>query len=324
MSEPMIPIGNRQLASVAEATAEQLSNFLKWYDANKGTPAVLKFEAASYLARSRLLTLQATPAPPAVQATPEPPPAAESTSIVMDPQDQRLSQLHDIDAVTARLAAYSEQYNLVSPATHVDAIPVGFGVSVSMVFVNSHPHGGEVYRVDGGLLALSSAKLQDIANAAGVSWDHQASGRLDDGSDPHFCHFRAVGYAKDFDGTLRQIFGHHQTDLRADSENVLKGGKGGKPMSDGDVQAKRRHILTQTETKARSRAIAKGLGLRRAYPPQDLNKPFAIARLIFTGKAEDPALARELALLAAKAAISAGAALYGSKPKKKNDEEFEA
>lgn len=305
-NEPVIPIGNRQLAPVSQATREQLEQFLAWYDKNTDSPAAKQYEVASYTARARLLNIGSTPPPPSV----EPPTAAGEPVAV----PEGLSHVRDADTITARLKAMAEQFHLVSPATQVDVMPLGFSVSVSTVFVNANPARGEVYPVDGGKLALSGVKLMDIAAAAGVSWDDDRGGRVDDGSDPRYCHYKAVGWVKNFDGTPRRISGQVQIDMRDGSDTVMKGGKGGGPMSPKQVQGVRQHILPHAESKARNRAVASGFGVRRSYDRKELSKPFAIARLVYTGQTDDPELTRQLAVLNAQAALSATNALFGSPP----------
>lgn len=298
-----IPIGNRQLAPVQDATREQLETFLAWYRQNIDTPSGDKFAEAALAAAERVEALRALP------------PDDPATSIVPAPAEAAaLHRVSDVQKVTARLARIAEQCHLVSPATQVDAMPVGFGVSVSTVQVDPNPNRGDVYPVDNGKVALSGVKLHEIAAAAGVSWDASRGGRVDDGSDPRYVHYVAVGIVKNFDGTPRTISGQVQVDMRDGSDTITRGGKGGGPMSAARVQGIRAFILQHAESKARNRAVASGFGIRRAYDPRELRKPFAIARLIYTGVTDDPELTRQLAIMNAQAAMQATSALYGSPP----------
>src|SRR5690606_13667075 len=64
---------------------------------------------------------------------------------------------HDPAAITARLREFAESFHLVSPATSVETLPPGCGVSITYLTVDPNPdlHGPkEVYDV-GGRLGLS-------------------------------------------------------------------------------------------------------------------------------------------------------------------------
>lgn len=207
-----------------------------------------------------------------------------------------------------RLAFAEEHYHLVAPATSVGQVPEGCAVALSMVHVDTRDmrEGGEVYSPGGGLLALSRTALNRIANAAGVSWDPLLSGRLDDGSDPHYVHFRAVGTMRTFDGTEITLCNEKEMDLRDGSPQLV--GK-----SDKQVRELRLHILAHAESKAKNRAI-RAIGLKPAYSRKDLNKPFVVAKLMWTGQSDDPALRQRFAEMTAARMLGGAAALYGGRP----------
>jgi hypothetical protein len=73
----------------------------------------------------------------------------------------------------------------------------------------------------------------------------------------------------------------------------------------------RQHILGLAETKAKSRAI-RSLGVRTAYEPAELAKGFAVLRLQFTGRSEDPEVEREVSIMIARRALGASAMLYNT------------
>lgn len=225
----------------------------------------------------------------------------------------------DPQAVTAKLRELSEQYHLVSPATSCPALPEGCGVAISLVHVDPDPdpYKGpkEVYDV-GGRLGLSGTTLDRVAAAAGLSWDPVRSGRLDDGRDPHYCHFRAVGTVRNFDGSERTVSGEVEIDARDGSPQIeeiiekAKRGRNGPRDPANQIRELRKFLLRHAESKARNRAIA-CMGVKRSYAPNELQKPFAVARIMWTGETSDPELRRE-AFLARQAAMSGSAAmLYG-------------
>jgi hypothetical protein len=73
----------------------------------------------------------------------------------------------------------------------------------------------------------------------------------------------------------------------------------------------RKFLLRHAERKAKSRAIA-DLGVKRSYTKKELEKPFAVARLMFNGHVEgDPELTREFRLKIADSFLGASSALYG-------------
>jgi hypothetical protein len=205
------------------------------------------------------------------------------------------------DKITDMLQKASTQYHLVSPCVSCGEISDGFSVAFSSVLVDI----GDTYDTKGGgKRGLHRVVLDKIATAAGISWDPVYSRRLDNGRDPHYCQFQAVGIYKQFDGTECRIIGTKQMDLRAGSPQIAG-------MSDKELAMQRQHIVSHAETKARLRAIA-ALGIKRAYTQDELQKPFVVARLVFTGHSDDPEMRREFARVKAIAAVGGREALYGA------------
>jgi hypothetical protein len=228
------------------------------------------------------------------------------------------SSMHDPAAVTAKLQELSASYHMVGPATKVDGMPAGCGVAIAFVTVNSDAGKdgpGDVYKV-GDKLALSGATLAKIGAAAGVSWDPQQCGRLDNGSDPHYCHFRAVGQVRNFDGSLRVLTGEVEIDAReggAAEVEIRKKASDRPDKGDAQLLELRKFLLRHAERKAKNRAIA-DMGVKRAYTKQELEKPFAVARLMFTGQSDDPELRKMFASKTADAMLGGMTALYGGTP----------
>jgi hypothetical protein len=156
--------------------------------------------------------------------------------------------------------------------------------------------------------------VKQIAAAAGVSWIMEQTGRLDDGSDPHFCHFRAVGMVTSFDGSKRVVSGEVDMDLRDGSPQVdaLKARAAAKKRDASDqIREMRLFILRHAETKSKLRAIC-DIGLRRSYTERELSKPFVVARLMWTGQSDDPELRRMYAEKMADAQMAGVMGLYGN------------
>jgi hypothetical protein len=233
----------------------------------------------------------------------------------------------DAAAVTAALHDHAGNYHLVSPSTSCEALPEGCGVAISLVVVDMETNAkgfykhGEVYKV-GSKVGLSGFALDKIAAAAGLSWDPRESGRLDNGADPNYCHYRAVGRVRNFDGSERVVFGEVEIDAREGSPQIEEirskaierqsknDYKGKKDNGDSQILELRKFLLRHAESKAKNRAIA-DMGVKRSYDPEELQKPFAVARLMWTGQSKDPELQREFALMHAAHMMGATGTLYG-------------
>lgn len=217
--------------------------------------------------------------------------------------------------VNERLASACSNAHLIAPATAVGHLPEGCAIALNVVTVDTRDmrEGGEVYNPGGGL-ALARSVLNRIAAAAGVSWDAQLSGRLDNGSDPNYCHFRAVGWYRSFDGTELQITGEKEMDLRDGSpqlQSMLARSKSGDITK--QLRELRLHILAHAESKAKNRAI-RSLGLKSSFSREELQKPFVAAKLVWTGQSDDPALRRLFAEGTMQRMLGGSRALFGPAP----------
>ena len=131
--------------------------------------------------------------------------------------------------------------------------------------------------------------------------------------------YTAVGYVRNFDGTPREIFGTKEMDLREGSaqvEALVERAQGQK--ADGtdrkdpkkQIREMRLHLLSHAETKAKLRAI-RSLGIKSGYTEEELRKPFAVARVMWTGRTDDPELRRMFAEKTADAMLGGITSLYG-------------
>jgi hypothetical protein len=219
--------------------------------------------------------------------------------MVLRPEDDLVGRSYRTTTeANNKLRVASEQYNLIAPATRVGSLPPGCGVAMSLVTVDPRfdqesKQGPDVYVVDGGKLALQKHVLDRFASALGVSWDPRESRRLDDGSHPHYCAYRAAGVYRDFSGRVLSVSGEYELDLRDGSERA-------KGATSKNLGSMRKFIVSRAETGARSRAISSA-GIKRAYTAEELKKPFVIASLHFDGHSDDPETQRLLTQETARA-----------------------
>lgn len=227
------------------------------------------------------------------------------------------------DQVSARLQDAAAEAHLVSPATMCGALPEGCSVAMSIVHVDTNST--EVYAITGwrdnpkpdDTMGLGKVALDKIAGAAGISWVSELTGRLDDGRDPRYVHFRAVARVRDFDGTVRELPGEVEIDARDGSPQIeeiitkaKKANKGQGRDPSSQILELRKFIIRHAESKAMNRAIRK-LGVRTSYKRAELSKPFAVAKIMFDGHSDNPEIRRMFAERIADNFLGARASLYG-------------
>jgi hypothetical protein len=215
--------------------------------------------------------------------------------------------------------------HLVTPATGCSDLPEGCSIALSVVYISA---GSETYDVGAGKRGLSKTALQRISAAAAISWDATQSGRLDNGADARYCLWKAVGTYRSFDGREIQLVATKEMDLRDGSAQVealferyqaalkkWEKTKEGYAPKDPTAQIRemRLHIAAHAETKAQLRAV-RSIGIRSAYTAAELQRPFIVAALQFTGRSDNPALAEKFAVMRATAMLGGARALYGVAP----------
>ena len=263
--------------------------------------------------------------------------------------DQALSTysgaFRDPSVITDMLRKASRLCHLISPATSCATVSEGFVVAFSAVLVDVEHEtfqptggggddddqgGGRRGKQPGDKLALTRSAIERIALAAGVSWDAQQSRRLDNGKDPHYCRYAAVGRYPLFDGREVDIQDVKEIDLRDGSDYVQQMRDQAEAWNRANPNAHRRrsaerriqneriHIQSFCATKARLRAV-RTLGIRSWYRRDDLEqKPFVVVQSAFTGASSDPMLAREFALIVAAKHLRVTPALYGRGPREES------
>lgn len=221
--------------------------------------------------------------------------------------------------------------HLVSPETACAFLAEGWELAFSRVPVDIDR---ETYLITGGnwngedaksdrrtkrptdRLGLNRFALDRIARAADVSWNPRESQRLDDGHEPHYCHYQAVGTYPTFTGDRATTLDHKEIDLREGSayiETLRAQARNARPERDPEPQIRneRTHIMSFCVTKAMNRAIRR-LGVHTWYTREELErKPFVVVRAVFTGRTSDPILRPMFAAQLASRGQSAYAALYG-------------
>lgn len=195
---------------------------------------------------------------------------------------------HDPSRATAALKEAAEAFHLISPATMVGSLPEGCSIAIALVRIS--PDDPHLYKV-GGKLALDKTHLASIGNAMGASTVF--SRRTDDGSDPHYCAWTVKVRYRQFDGTWLTRQGSVEMDVRepngAEYVDAVRKAEDARPARDPAKQIGelRRFISRHAESKALNRAYA-ALGIRRSYTSAELQKPFCVARVAFTGQSDDP------------------------------------
>jgi len=199
----------------------------------------------------------------------------------------------DLVKYDARIAEYQKQkYNILLPTLKLESIPPMCEIAFNIVEINPDPHKKEVYLQKNGELSHTKHGIDKLAAAAGVNWDWRACGRLDNGSDPHYCHYRMVGIVKDFDGTVRNCIGDKEVDLRDGSEQlkamVTTDDKKNTVPNVKQIAQQRQNILSLAQSKAANRALRSLLQIKHSYSAIELKYPFVVPKIIFRPDMNDP------------------------------------
>lgn len=252
-----------------------------------------------------------------------PPPTTPTTALAK--VEASIGSYRDPAVITTRMRQLMDEAHLVSPATECGSLAEGCEVALSAVLIDTTTP--EVYGIAGDrgsadeTVGLSKTALDRIAGAVGGTWVIEKSGRLDDRSDPRYVHYRAVLRVMDFDGSIREFPGEVEIDARDGSpqvEEIVEKAKNAKDK-DGNPRPRdprpqiielRKFLLRHAESKAMNRAIRK-LGVRTSYKRKELAKPFVAARVLFTGRTDDPELRRIFAGKIADTFLASRLALFG-------------
>lgn len=249
------------------------------------------------------------------------------------PDDVITGSFGDAARVSMLLRQAAERFNLVSPATTCGSLPDGVEISFSAIMIDPAV---ETYKITETQLGLGRVALDRIAQAAGIVWDQERSGRLDDRSHPHYCVYRAAAWVRDLDFTLRPLLPQEKVmdlrdgapreqDLIAQSASKLRRERSynknnltdaeieraAREAAKNQLRAERLHIEGHCQTKARNKVV-RALGVRHSYSPEELAKPFVIVRPTYSGRSDDPQIRRENAAAIREAALGSARALFGA------------
>jgi len=228
----------------------------------------------------------------------------------------------DTTSLMEAFGVASKTANLLAPTIRIDFIPPGYSVSLRVVTLDplapdnkgqterARMGGGDIYKPEqgGDGFALSKVALDKLAAAAGISWDARLCERMDDGSDPHYCHFRAAGWLIDFDGRRRDICANKAVDLRKGSATITG-------WTDRRLQIAREHILRLAESKAKNAAIRQALTVKSKYTTEELKRPFVVPTLVFDpNRFEDPEMRKEAQRRITDRALGMTDRVYGPPP----------
>lgn len=261
---------------VATPVADVDDRSLRWYATECSSP---KLQAIA----KRELARRAGGAPAPAAARPASEALARTSSNAPLAIEGNFS---DPTKATAALKEAAEAFHLLSPAPMVGSLPEGCAIALALVRIN--PDDPHLYTV-GGKLALDRTHLSQLATASGASTAF--SRRTDDGSDPHYCAWTVKVRFRQFDGTWLARQGSVEMDLRephgAEYVDAVRKAKAADRDPSAQIGELRRFITRHAESKALNRAYA-ALGIRRSYTKAELQRPFCVARVVFTGQSEDP------------------------------------
>lgn len=239
------------------------------------------------------------------------PAPSQAIDRVAEPQSQVLAEGSFGDPKKASLALKqaSEAYHLVSPATVCGNLPEGCELCLSLVHIDATSR--DLYKLPGGKIGLDRVSLMKIASAAGATMEETR--RLDDGSHPHYVHWSVTISYRLFDGQVTRRTGTVEIDTReplgaAYVEICEKNPEPGKQLLE-----LRKFLTRHAESKALNRAVA-AMGIKRSYTAEELEKPFAVARLMFTGRSSDPEARAQFRDKIADSFLNGRTQAYGGAP----------
>ncbi len=254
--------------------------------------------------------------------TPAAPARSQSIATVSHEQvAQWCGVLESAGAAIERFAKLTEIGHLITPSPVVARIPEGCALTVSAVIVDI---ASETYpQKSGPGLCLHKPALERIANAASINWEQAHSRRLDSAVDPWYCRMQMAGKVRNYDLSWRPFFDYKELDLRDGApipegiiarEKKVKAEQRDKYKGDfgaSEIAEKRRHIQSLCLSEARLRAIRSGLALRQAYTREQLEKPFFVVAIAFTGHSSDPETRREFSRMIGRSFLGDSALLFG-------------
>lgn len=206
-----------------------------------------------------------------------------------EPSSTALSTLENLDR---------RRFNVLAPIISVegDAVSPVLVQSVQYVQINPAEAAGEIYHdyvyapKGRGKAALTQLGLAKIAAAVGVQWEQSAITDRERRPNGHvYVHVEAVGAIRQPNGELYRIRAGKSLDTEDYAEQryaayVKKGEKTPAEIEQAvkrDVLQFREHVDQRAETGAQNRVIRKLLSIPQVFDVKDLERPFAVPRLLF-------------------------------------------
>jgi hypothetical protein len=243
------------------------------------------------------------------------------------------TKVHQVDLIVDPSALFEKMqewtakgWHVLSPATRISHLAPGWGVSVSLVVldtrIDENGNGVDCYFDKGSMKShergISRIGLDRICRCAGISWDPVHCGRTDTRLIMHFAEFRAIGVVMNFDGTPETLSATGCCDYRDGSADIgywtpedwrkLELGNEEKKRVDPKARLEwsingwsakrvlgaRSKMLQRAETNAKERAI-RSLGLRHKYTVDELANPFVVLKASYLPNMEDPTIRQMVA-----------------------------
>ena len=216
--------------------------------------------------------------------------------------------LEDLDAVAEAFRELRKRVHLLCPSLNVSALLPMSRVAFPAVWIDPSlgptGSGPQVYRdprfCGDGEVALGKNALMALMSAGAVQLVEVR--RVDDASDPSYCHVQVEIASRNFDGTWARMKASKELDLRDGAPETLVPERDAQRRKTGAMVAlsasaladKRRHILSLCETKALTRALRALFALPQKFTIDELSKPFVIPRLVPDLDPADPDVRRAL------------------------------
>lgn len=218
--------------------------------------------------------------------------------------------IHSAKGVRDALVELGAVSHLVTPSRECVRLHDGTAVAVTFlqfdgVLLPKEMGNRDVHRNREGDLSLRKEALNQIARAAGIDWIPKECGRVGNRSNPFYVEYRAAAKWRRFDASEHTEADSRAVDLRDNSVEI-------EGMTKEQLAHDRRFILAIAESKAKARVIRE-LGVYLSYSEAEFEKPFAVLRLVHTGKTKNKELNNEMALQLQRSMTGGSDALYGAK-----------
>ena len=209
--------------------------------------------------------------------------------------------------------------NITFPVTALDSLPPMHKPSLTIVTVNTERKSKDTYFITSDQLGLSKPVILKMLNAAGAN---VMTRKLTRDTDLEFIRWQALVWGRLPDGTPHQISASKAWNATKSREDFIRKAveknakaKSEYKVSEQEARAKglnaalqyREFADEQTESKAILRAARAFLNIQTSYSPEELQKPFLIAKSVPSLDTTDPEIKR----MVAQELVKSSFALYG-------------